>query len=372
MESPKCQIDDEKDCPKPKIPATRPDGMENDASFKVACGEPEKDGPKCNEKTQYAHVYVDSEGKATRTCKQTKKYQERKRTKPTTSDLRTKIKDSWNKLKPEYDKRNRERQESLDKLKRLEEERNRRAKELGDKARDADNKKKERQAKCNTHIALLMGATSGKLDGEHPYDWTTDYFDEEFVSSDERLQDWPDEINVDEISSDVNVDAFLKKWDEYIDDRMRPVTSCWSKKRSLARRCPQRKSLDEGHDDLELATHSTNVSSFYQGHTVAVQHLGHLPRSTAELEKRNPLVILILSLSGFFTRVAVQLVARAAASIAARAPRLASLAKNPDRLFQVAARGQGAKSGQQGMKDAAKAIRQDYKRWAKCLKEGVP
>lgn len=376
MEAPKCQIDDEKDCPKPKIPETRPEGMENDASYKVGCGDPEKDPPKCNQKTQYAHVYVDSEGKATQTCKQTKKYQDRKKGKPTNGDLRARIKDSWNKLKPDYDKRNKERQDALEKLKSLQEERNKRAEEQDKKETDAKNKKKERQAKCNTPIALLMGAASsqlvGKRDGEHPYDWTTDFFDEEFVSSDERLQDWPDEINVDEISPDVNIDAFLNQWDEYIDDHRRAQYSCWGKKRSLERRCPQRRSLDDDwYDDFELVTLSRNGSILHQGELIPVNHRSQSAYDIVQLEKRNPFALLGI-LAGFFTRLGVQLVARASASVAARTPRLAFLVKSPDRLFQIAARGQGTKAGQDGMKAAAKTIRSDYKRWAKCLKEGLP
>jgi hypothetical protein len=52
---PKCQIDDEKDCPKPKVPQTRENGLEIDTSVNVKCGELDQDEskrPKYNPKTQ--------------------------------------------------------------------------------------------------------------------------------------------------------------------------------------------------------------------------------------------------------------------------------------------------------------------------------
>lgn len=71
------------------------------------------------------------------------------------------------------------------------------------------------------HGAAFNQAANSKRDGKKPYDWTTDYFDEEFVSSDDRLKEWPDEVDVNQISEDVNTEAYLKKWDEYIDEHRR-------------------------------------------------------------------------------------------------------------------------------------------------------
>jgi membrane-associated HD superfamily phosphohydrolase len=327
---------------------------------------------------------VDSEGKATQTCKQTKKFYDRKRTKPTNSDVRAKIKDSWNKMKPDYDKKNRERQDSLKKLKELQEQRDKAIKEKDDKIKEANDKKKERLAKCDTPIALLIGATFSevlsKRDGEHPYDWTTDYFDEEFVASDERLKDWPQDIDVEQISADVDTDAFLKKWDQYIDDHKREPHSCqFIGKRSLERRCSQKRSFEEWYGDDEPATRFNNASSLVQRHIGPVFHadasardITITPSGMHELEKRNPLALLFEILAQFGTRLAVQLTARATATVAANSPRLANLLKTPERLFQTAAKGQGTKAGQKGMDGAKEAIKKDAKRYWKCLKEGKP
>ncbi|KAI8935008.1 hypothetical protein NX059_008674 [Plenodomus lindquistii] len=372
----KCQIDDEKGCPKPKLAATRPEGKENDPTYTPACGDPDEKEPQCNPKTQYTHVYVDSENKATRSCKQTRKFYDRKRTKPTNSSIRAKIKDMWNKHKPDYDTKEKERQDSLKKLKELQGEREKQAKELSDKVREKNDKKKERMAKCNTPIALLMGATfseamSKREEAEHPYDYTTMYFDEEYITSDDRLNDWPPDIDVEQISADVDTDAFLEKWDEIMDDKRRPGSNCnFIGKRSLDRRCSQKRSLEDWFDDNILETLPGNISSLIQGSTLPGP-VDNVIVTQADLEKRNP-VAWLFNLMAFGTRIGVSLVARATASVAARSPRLANLLKNPERLFQTAPKGQGTKAGQKGMENAKNTIKTDYKRWWNCLKEGMP
>tara|TARA_R110002003_G_scaffold9_5_gene391 strand:- start:24142 stop:25212 length:1071 start_codon:yes stop_codon:yes gene_type:complete len=356
--------------------------MENDTSYKVACGEPDKDEskrPKCDPKNQYVDVFVDSTGKATESCKQTRKYYDRKRTKPTNSNLRAKIKDTWNKLKPEYDKKDQERKDSLKKLKELQEQRDRSMKEQDDKIREANDKKKERQAKCSTPIALLLGAAfneaKAKRDGEHPYDWTTDYFDEDFISSDDRLKEWPVDIDVEKISADVDTEAFLKKWDEYIDDHKRVSQSCnFVGKRSLERRCSQKRSLEEWYPygDLDLSNRVDNTSSLHQRHLEPAHHPEISFRDIEPVQKRNLFAALFVALAQFGTRLGVQVAARATASVAASSPRLANLLKTPERLFQTAPKGQGTKAGQKGMESAKEAIKKDNQRWLKCLKEGLP
>ncbi|KAH7090486.1 hypothetical protein FB567DRAFT_617949 [Paraphoma chrysanthemicola] len=377
-EAPRCQIDDEKDCPKPKVPATRPDGLENDTSFKVACGEPDKDEskrPKCDPKNQYVHVFVDSDGKAVESCKQTRKYYDRKRTKPTDSDVRAKIKDTWNKMKPDYDKREQERKDSLKKLKEIQEQRDRELKDQ-EKLKEANDRKKERQAKCSTPIALLLGAAyneaMNKRDGEHPYDWTTDYFDEDFISSDDRLKEWPEDLDVGQISEDVDTDAFLKKWDEYIDDHKRVSQTCtFVRKRSLDRRCSQRRSLDDWYSAFEPGYSVDNTSSLPRRDLDFVQLRKIDSHDVESIEKRY-FSLLFLILSQFGMRLGVQVAARATASVAATSPRLASLLKVPERLFQTAPKGGGTKAGQKGMESAKEAIKKDSQRWLKCLKEGIP
>jgi hypothetical protein len=354
--------------------------LENDDSYVVKCGQPEEDEskkPKCNAKTQYTHVSVNSEGKATRRCKHTKSYYNRKSTKPTNSDLRAKIKEKWNQLKPERETKDAERKAALEKLKELQEQRDAEMKERNEKLNEAKDKKKDRQARCSTCISLLLGAAyneaMSKRDGDHPYDWTTDYFDEDFVGSDDRLQDWPEDIDVEQISAEVDQEAFLKKWDEYIDDHKREYHSCnFVGKRSLERRCSQRRSLEPWNGDTEL--HAVNMSS--QGvddiSPLSQHHPGATSPGASELGKRNPLVLLFELLAQFGTRLGVQITARATASVAASSPRLANLLQNPERLFQIAKTGQGSKAGQQGMRNAKQTIKADNSMWKSCLKSGIP
>lgn len=348
----------------------------------MGCGEPEKDEskrPKCDVKSQYVDVFVNSEGKATETCKQTQKYQDRKKGKPTNSDVKAKIKEKFNKLKPDYDKKNQERKDSLNRLKELQDQRDKDMKERNDKVQEANDKKKERLSKCDTSIALLLGAvfdeaSKARRDGEeNPYDWTTDYFDEEFVGSDDRVIDWPLEIDIAQISADVDTDAFLKTWDEYIDEHKRTASSCnFMGKRSLERRCSQKRSTKEWNGGLIMDTQSPNISSVIERDIGPVHDPKGTLRDIDNLEKRNLLIALFEFLGIFGGRMAVSIVARATATVAARSPRLAGLLKNPDRMFQVAAKGQGTKAGSKGMENAKRAIKQDYKRWLKCLKDGKP
>ncbi|KAF2824662.1 hypothetical protein CC86DRAFT_395146 [Ophiobolus disseminans] len=394
---PKCQIDDEKTCAKPKVPGTRPDGKENDASYKVECGEPEKDEnkrPKCDPKTQYVHTNVQSTGQAVQSCKQTRKFYDRKREKPTSKDLKTRVRELWNKLKDRYSRENKDREANLKKLKEIEEKRAKEDKERTDKLNDKKDKQKRRMSECSTSRSILIGAVvkeaTGKRDGEHPYDWTTDYFDEEFVSSDDRLKDWAAEVDVEKISEKVDTDAFLKKWDQIIDDQKRPHASCNFVGRSLETRCSQKRSLGafEGwNDDIDLDTRSNatsadesdiepivslEASSLVERNTGLVISRDASSGSIQDLEKRNPFAALFGFLASFGSRMGVSIVARATASVAARSPRLANLIKNPERLFQIAPKGKGAKGGQNAMKSAKESIMKEKDKWVKCLKDGLP
>jgi hypothetical protein len=130
--------------------------------------------------------------------------------------------------------------------------------------------------------------------------------------------------------------------------------------------------LEEWYDDMHLETGSDNTSSLLQRDVGPSYPSDMSPRDISELEKRNPIAILFSILAQFGTRIAVQVAVRATASVAANSPRLAGLLRNPDRLFQIAARGKGTRAGQKGMQSAKDAIKKDYKRWVKCLKDGKP
>jgi hypothetical protein len=313
----------------------------------------------------------------------TRKYNDRKRGKPTDSDFRAKIRDLWDKAKPANDERRKQRQENLDKLKGLREERDKNAKDLEKKMQEND-KKKERIGKCNPVISLMMGAVvsaaqNAKREGEHPYDWTSDYFDEAFVTSDDRLKDWPEELKIDQISADVDEKKWMKKWNDDIDMRRQSqYHSCnHVGRRSLDRRCAAKRSL-EGYwfevDDEGILTDNATSPMIEVDLPPAV----HVAASSRELEiyrgleKRNPIfgwiISLILQLT---TRFAQQVVVRVTAAIATRSPQLRNLLKASDRLFQIAKPGQGMRAGVNGMKNAQEAIKKD-KNWLRCLKEGIP
>jgi hypothetical protein len=346
----------------------------------VECGQPDDDGPTCDPKTQYAHVSVDSNGKATHICKQTQKYYDRKGTKPTDSRVRARIKAWWDRIKPQRDQEEKDRKELRDKLKTIEAERDEEAKKQKQELEEKD-KKAKRLSQCSTCVALVAGAAidgaTAKRDGEHPYEWTSDYFDEEFVISDESLADWPNDIDVNSISEDVDQESFLKKWLEVITDRKRALyNNCnFVGKRSLDRRCSQRRSLEDWYGlgdgtygDNDLHIRSANSSILVERQTESVNHLTVSPRGSDELDKRF-LGALFSMLAQFGTRLATGLAAlvRSASSAVAAVTKIAK----PERLFQNAAGSAGRGRGTpQGMTNARKAIK-DFADWKKCLKDGL-
>jgi hypothetical protein len=205
----KCIIDDEKDCKPPKVPETRPNGKENDASFKPQCLDAdENDKTKCDEKQQYAEISVGPDGKAKKTCRPTRQYENKK-------------KNRWDKLKDKYKKIWEERKE--ERAKKAEERKARKEKiEEGKKQKqkkaDNDRKKRLKSYKCGMATAMVAGqkiaglikrkrdlASRGeeRQEIESYMDMTACYFDADFVEADEFLEYWPSDVNVDEIGPDV-------------------------------------------------------------------------------------------------------------------------------------------------------------------------
>ncbi|KAF2749770.1 hypothetical protein M011DRAFT_456536 [Sporormia fimetaria CBS 119925] len=252
--NPKCAIDDEKHYARPKVPSTRPDGKETDASYKVECGDPDPNNRvKCNPKTHYVDVWVDTKGKANERCEQNKGYRERKRNKP--KELRQRLKERWEKEKPDREKKESERKENRRKLedhyRKFEAEKKER-----EKIQDEKDRKKARMGKCVPVVALLIGARENtgrvKRDEEHPYDWTSDYFDECFMLSDERLLAWPEGLSVNEIQyvtdAGVDADAWMRSWEHIAAaSDLENYVPCSCGKRSLGRRC--RRSMDDLETD---------------------------------------------------------------------------------------------------------------------------
>lgn len=378
--NPKCQIDDEKVCKKPNIPATRPEGNELDTNYKVECGKPQDDSkrPRCNSKTHYTKVYVDSDGKASEECQKTKQFSQRKKSK--VQELKGKFKEKWEKSKSQREEQGKKRQEKLkslkDKRKQLQTDAENRQKES-----DKNDKKKARMGKCATVTALMMGLAQNvaqKRDEVHPYDWTTDYFDEDFMASDDRLSEFPSDIDIDKISctddkcGDINAEAWMKAWQERAQaaDLKNNWPSCTQiGKRKLHPRCPAKRSKTA----IRMSV-SENVSSLDNLPTskALVSCHGDPNACTSSLQQRQlPFINIIIEVSLFATRLGVSLLSRTASSIARWAPRLANIAKNTDRLFKIAPKGKAGARSVDAMKDAFGKIAKNPN-FKKCIKDGLP
>ncbi|KAF2449702.1 hypothetical protein P171DRAFT_405159 [Karstenula rhodostoma CBS 690.94] len=365
---PKCQIDDEKDCKKPKIPATRPEGYETDSSYKVDCGNPQSENkrPRCKPGTHYGYTWVDTDGVAMEECRKTKQFQERKRTK--VRELNARFKEKWYKQKPQRDQQKMDRDEKMDKLK---EQRDKLQKDMEarDKLKEQNDKKKARMGKCSTVTALLMGVAQNfaqKRDEDHPYDMTSDFFDENFFTSDDRLADWPSDVDIDTVAcvSDdcVDSEAYMKEWEDIAQrhDLENWPTCSQIGSRSLHARCKKRTVIEPVDDTPSLSS-------------VPFPYADMSAKELSEIKERNPVAIfqIVLEIILFGSRLGMSLLARTATSVARWAPRLANIAKNPDRLFKLAPKGQGTPKGVEGMKEGFRRIVQNPA-FKKCLKDGMP
>ena len=178
--------------------------------------------------------------------------------------------------------------------------------------------------------------------------------------------DWPYELDVNSISEDVDQNSFLQKWDKYIDDHKREYHSCnFVGKRSLDRRCSQRRSLEEWYGNFDLALRSANSSYLVDRQTESVDHPTIFPRGSDELDKRF-LGFLFDILAAFGARLATGIVARATSAVTV----VTRYAQTADRLFQIA-KGSTGRGGAQGMKNARSNTKSNQDQWLKCLKEGL-
>jgi hypothetical protein len=209
----KCALDDEKDCKPPKLPETRPNGKENDASFIPKCFDADESDTKCDEKQQYVEVTAGSDGKAKKTCKPTRQYENKKKNR--LQKMKDKFKQRWEEKKEERAKKDEERKGRESKI---EEGRKKKEKEGEDRK-----KMRSKLAKCSMAAVLekgqevaglipqkrdLVKRDGGNSEVESYMDMTACYFDAEFVENDEFLDYWPSDINVDDIG--IGVVSFFK------------------------------------------------------------------------------------------------------------------------------------------------------------------
>ncbi|ORY14931.1 hypothetical protein BCR34DRAFT_598835 [Clohesyomyces aquaticus] len=258
--NPKCSIDDEKKCQKPKIPA--------------------KKRAECSLKTHYVHVSVDVDGKATEECRQTRRYKERKENK--FKELKDKLKEKWTKDKPEREKKESERKENIKKLDDMK------------KRLDADRKDREKLTNANEKKKARMGKY---------------YYDEDFMSSADRLSEWPQDIDIDTMKevtdAGVDAEAWLKKWEHIVSAELETLEESPCNKRSLKNRCVASRDLDGSYPDTDMDVDSGRNT------TAVKRDIAHWypEHDTPDFEKRNPYVVLA-EIAVFAVRLAMSLLAR--------------------------------------------------------------
>ncbi|KAF2175663.1 hypothetical protein K469DRAFT_701579 [Zopfia rhizophila CBS 207.26] len=378
-EKPVCVPDDSKKCPAGQVPGTRDPG-DMDPNKKVECGkEPEeKDKAKCDEKRQYKKVQIqptlDSGNKAVEFCERTRKYERGKNKK--IDEIKPKKQQKWDSEKDEREKKKKEEEE---KKKKEEEEKKKKQEEM--KKKEMDSKKKTRIGRCLPLAAFLdagMAQISAKrdleeiearnttleardgIDSDNPWEWTTEYFDEDFLQTDEMLDLWPSDI---EFNPDIDIDnddfvkyytdAYQKHLDEIQREELKNSRPCGKNKRCIAKRGEIEIEVDEG-PEVEVEKGPVEVEAEV------------LDERGEPVEKRFFQIIpAILAFLGRAASIAVRFIPR----IAQVSTRLGNILKDQARLFRVAAPGKGASV--QGMRQAAQQIvKSPYFR--SCIKGGKP
>ncbi|KAF2653778.1 hypothetical protein K491DRAFT_717745 [Lophiostoma macrostomum CBS 122681] len=356
-ENPICTPDDDEKCPSGQIAETRKDG-DTDPNNKKKCAQPDDNNRKqCDTKKYYIEVTIqtnpDGSEKAVEKCKTTRQYEDRKKGRMEKFKV-------WKQISWEADKEKKEAE------KKAQEEADRKAKEEQDKKDD----RKKRTGKCLPVVALMTGidfvaskrsVPLARRDDEHPYSWTTDYFDEDFVQSDDILTYWPSDLgDFDPNTDDLDKDDWLNKWSDMIQGRMlkEDDTNCEGTSNNKHKRCPVRR-------DVNIVDH-----------TIPTPRTSSAPLATTErglivLEDRQSIPGIVVSVISFLVRLA-SIFGRftdAVSTIAKLVPRLAGLTK--DNIFNLAKPGKGASGGREAMKNAAQKISQN-KNWKNCLQAGEP
>jgi hypothetical protein len=365
VDNPVCTPDDDEKCPSGQIAETRKDG-DNDPNNTKKCANPDENNPKqCNSKKHYVEVTIQTNPsgskKAVEKCRTTRQYRSRK--KGRMEKFKVWKQTSWQAEK--------ERKEAERKA---QEEADRKAKEEADKKaqeeQDKEDHRKKRTGKCLPVVALMTGieyvaakrsVPLARRDEEHPYSWTTEFFDEDFMESNDILEYWPSDLaDFDPNTDDLDKDDWLNKWSQIIQSRMlkEDDTNCDGTSNSKVKRCPVRRDLGPA----EYALSTPEPSSAPPATT---------ERGLIVLEERQGIPGIIVSIASFLLRLASIFgkIKPAVDAIAKLVPRLTGLTK--ERLFTLAKPGQGAAGGREAMKNAAQKIAQNQN-WKSCLQAGQP
>ncbi|ORY00548.1 hypothetical protein BCR34DRAFT_606231 [Clohesyomyces aquaticus] len=399
----KCAIDDEKDCKPPKLPETRQNGKEIDDTFKPKCLDADdNDKTKCDENQQFTEVTVGPDGKGRKTCRPTRQYQNKKKTRM--EKLKDKFKKMWDDAKDDRKKKDEERKARKEKI---EEEKKKKSKKIED-----DKKKKIKSYKCGMATAMVAGQEiaglkpskrrlakregDGQAHVDSYMDMTACYFDAEFVDSDDFLQYWPADFNVDEIGINVDdkayMEAFMERMDKADFDFWASHDFC---KRdgngTVEARCPPEKRQEVVSKQVEYEEHRQSAARALKrgfskpgrpgrrDETLNAENFCDMSNTakrdtpgTEAVEKRNPFMIFV-EIALFAARMAGSLLSRVIPRLASFSPRLSNLlSKTPKNLFKLAPKGQAGNAGsREAMKQAFKKLA-DHPAFKKCLKDGKP
>lgn len=412
-----CTIDDQKDCKPPKLSETRPNGKENDGPFKPKCLDPdENDKTKCDEKKQFAEVSVGPNGKAKKTCRPTRQYQDKKKSR--WSKMKDKFKAKW-----ENDKGARKDKEEArkDRSKKIQE---------GRKKKAQDKKKRIKSYKCGMATAIEVGQEiagliptdshrrrDGNKDIESYMDMVACYFDVEFVQDDQFLEYFPSDVNVDEIGTDIvgvtvpsveghssldqvadvailqdekaYMEAFMTRLENADFDFWKNHDFCRRRDNgTLSTRCTKRAAVKKRQVDyaerLKLAERALKRDILPRELTKRDETFNAddfcdmksaVKRSVAaenSVEKRNPLMIFVeIALTA--ARMATSLASRVIPRLVTYSPRLAKLLdKTPKNLFKLAPKGSTAHAGsREAMKQAFRKLA-NHPAFKQCVRSGKP
>ncbi|KAF1948269.1 hypothetical protein CC80DRAFT_599794 [Byssothecium circinans] len=350
--NPSCVPDDSSKCKPGEIPATRAAG-DIDPNKPVKCGKAPKESKQCDPRTQYiaTELYDNFDGtfEATQSCKRTKRY----------ADAKTeKVKDVQPKKKAKWDtpdaKQQREKRKAAEEQRKKDEEEKIKKGEMDREEQRRRPKKRSRMGYClplaafmeagmaeiglkrgvnidddaDAFNATLMGlwTRDDAIDEGNMNEWSTEFFDEEFVQSDGIVEYWPQDAqwveNIGTIDANEWVKIYVKKMEE--------------------------------HGKREAGELSVSASH--------------------QLEERDGLGEIFTAIGSWFARLfirtGVSTAARFATRVAGASKRMAKiLEKEPTRLFKVAQRGKGGSL--QGMQNAARKL-QGNKYLKNCLEQAKP
>jgi hypothetical protein len=346
--NPSCVPDDSSKCKAGEIPETRAAG-DIDINKQVKCGKEPADKKKCDPSTQYIATEVqdnfDGTFTAAQTCKRTKKYSDKKAGK--VSEVQPKKKAIWNTSDAQQQRQKRrddEARRKADEEERVKKGQLQREEQLREQRRRPI--KRGRVGYCLALAAFMEAGMSelglkrsvddagtfnatltildkrdDAINEDDMHEWTTEYFDEDFIQSDDLADYWPEDAvfndNIPTIDANVWVKIYVQKQEEH-------------GKRDVLER--NRLVDRDGLEDL----------------------FGEIAALFARL----------------FARAGLSAAARFATRVAGASARVARiLEKQPSRLFKFAQRGKGGTL--QGMKNAAQKLKSN-KYLKNCVETALP